>query len=124
MRKVCIFAAAAALTMAATGAQAQGFEWGAKAGVNFAWITGVETLPGGGDNIGTGFRTGFHAGVFADKVLDDFFGVQGELLYSQMGNRYHRGDTDHKNNLDFLVLSALGKVYPCGAASASTSGRR
>lgn len=99
MKKI-FFAALAALV--STGAFAQNIEWGAKAGVNLAKETKVSNVK---------MRVGFHAGVFGEYVISDYFGVQGELLYSQMGYKNTYGGLKQTFKSDYLVVPVLAKFY-------------
>ena len=67
---------------------AQDVTFGAKAGLNFASMTGddAEGLDG---------RTSFHLGVTAEIAVSDVFSIQPELLYSG------QGFTDSYRELDF-----------------------
>lgn len=78
--------------------QAQGIDFGVKAGVNFANIT---------DASGLSNRTGFVAGVFVGGKLNDNLGIQGELLYSQQGAEFELGEF----NLDYVNVPLLVKYY-------------
>lgn len=93
---------AAVLTMSVSAAFSQGLEWGAKAGLNLAKFSKVDDLK---------MRAGFHVGVFAEKVVSDFFGVQGELLYSQMGAKVKILDVSSTTKYDYLTLPVLAKFY-------------
>ncbi len=100
MKKIILLVAV--LSLSASAAFSQGFEWGAKAGLNLAKITDEDDIK---------MRPGFYAGVFAEKVVSDFFGVQGELLYSQMGAKAKfEGETSVTKH-DYLVLPILAKFY-------------
>ncbi|MBT8263657.1 MAG: PorT family protein [Bacteroidia bacterium] len=79
-------------------AQAQGIDFGVKAGVNFANIT---------DASGLSNRTGFVAGFFVGGKLNDNIGIQADLLYSQQGAEFEFGDF----NLDYVNLPVLLKYY-------------
>ena len=56
-------------------------------------------------------RVGFYTGVFAEKAISDFLGVQGELLYTQMGYRFKAGGDSYGLNTDYLALPILAKLY-------------
>lgn len=113
MKKVVLLAAV--LAMSASAAFAQHFEWGVKAGLNLAKQTKFD---------GVKMRVGLHVGVFGEYVISDFWGVQGELLYSQMGSKREyeiddlhgmtnressTNDFLYKNN--YIVLPILAKLY-------------
>ena len=75
MKKLFVFAT---IALMAVGVQAQEVAFGAKAGVNFASLSGddAEGLDG---------RTGFHLGVIADIAITNRFSIQPEVLYSTRG---------------------------------------
>jgi len=84
---------------------AQDINFGAKAGVNFASITGddiSEYLDG---------KTSFHVGVVAEIVISEKFSFQPELLYSAQGATLSEFDIDVDLNLDYLNLPLMAKFY-------------
>ena len=85
-----------------TSVFAQGFEYGIKAGLNLAKQTKVDDLK---------MRAGIYAGVFAESVINDFVGVQGELLYSMMGAKMKMNGYDTVDKTDYIVLPILLKLY-------------
>jgi hypothetical protein len=110
MKKVILLAAVAVMTT--VGANAQGFEWGVKAGVNVAVQTEIATLPGqtgAGDSDHP--RIGFYAGAFAEKPINQFLGIQAELLYSQMGHNLKVGGVSNGYKTDYISLPVLAKLY-------------
>ena len=109
MKKVILLTAVA--VMAAVGANAQSFEWGAKAGVNMARQTEFSEPVGLGGGMKTKGRTGLYAGVFAERVFGMRFGLQGELLYTQLGMSGKTGSHTYGTKTDYLVLPVLAKVY-------------
>lgn len=91
MRKLVLITALAVLGLATVNAQKINF--GAKAGLNFASITG--------DNIvDSGPTTGIHFGVLAEIPLSEKFSFQPELLYSSQ-----------VLNLNYLNIPLMGKYY-------------
>lgn len=72
MKKLILLVAIALFTF---NVNAQGVDFGVKAGANFASIGGDDT-----DDFGT--RTSFHFGVTAGISVSDNFSVQPELVYS------------------------------------------
>ena len=76
MKKLLLFAAVAVFGL--SNVNAQEVKFGAKAGVNFATITGDETS-------GVDSRTAFHIGGVAEIVISEKFSFQPELLYSGQG---------------------------------------
>ena len=75
---------------------------GIKAGVNFASLHGSDK-----DLLGdVSGHTNFHAGVFAQFALSNFFSVQPEVLYSRKG--YERNDSTFRlNYFDVPVLAVF-----------------
>ncbi len=88
--------------------QAQDIRFGAKAGVNFAKLTGdaIEDADG---------RTGFHIGGLAEFMLTEKFSVQPEILYSQQGlqmkETFGGEEFESKLKLDYILLPILAKYY-------------
>lgn len=78
-------------------AQAQGVDFGVKAGVNFSDLTKTGEL-----GTRTGFVAGFFVGARGEKV-----GFQTELLYSQQGGEFDAGKFD----LDYVNVPLLLKLY-------------
>ncbi|MCX2741244.1 porin family protein [Pontibacter anaerobius] len=72
---------------------------GIKGGVNFASVHGSEKDKFGDVNS----HTSFHAGVFAQFGLGNFFSLQPELLYSRKG--YERQDSVFR--MDYLEVPVL-----------------
>ena len=83
---------------------AQDVKFGAKAGVNFANISGDET--GGLDS-----RTAFHVGVVAEIGISEKFSFQPELMYSQQGFKMSVFGIDATGELDYLNLPLMAKYY-------------
>ncbi|GAB3194004.1 hypothetical protein ABID22_000370 [Pontibacter aydingkolensis] len=76
--------------------------FGIKGGVNFAEINGSEK-----DLLGDiSHYTSYHAGVFVQFALSDFFSIQPEALYSRKG--YERNDSTFRfDYLDVPVLAVF-----------------
>jgi hypothetical protein len=91
---------------------AQDINFGAKAGVNFASITGDDT-----DDLDG--RTSFHVGIVAEIVISDKFSVQPELVYSNQGATSEDSYTEEGINimeegtvkLDYINLPVMAKFY-------------
>lgn len=66
------------LVLAGTSLNAQGFNWGATAGVNLSNI-------GGDDPQDPEIRTGLNIGVVGDLSISEDFGIQPEIRYSMRG---------------------------------------
>ncbi|WP_162055515.1 porin family protein [Pontibacter pamirensis] len=75
---------------------------GIKGGVNFSRVHGSDK-----DNLGdVSGHTNFHAGVFAQFALTEFFSIQPEVLYSRTG--YERNDSTFRfNYFDVPVLAVF-----------------
>lgn len=86
--------------------QAQKFDLGAAAGLNFAKVTGNDLRTGEEfNNIDS--RTSFHIGLVSEVLLGRRFFLAPELLYSL------QGANDEKMNLKlgYLQILILGKYY-------------
>lgn len=84
-------------------ANAQGVDFGVKAGVNFANIGGDES-----DDFSS--RTSFHFGVTAGISVSDNFTVQPELVYSAQGASIDfGGGEDGDIKLDYLNLPIMAQ---------------
>ncbi|KDN54281.1 porin family protein [Flavobacterium seoulense] len=90
----------------ATALQAQSIRFGVKGGVNFA------------NQYGDGFPdvdkegiTSYHAGLVSEIKLMDRFAIQPELLYSTQGATYKNAVEEFKNELGYLSIPVLAKIY-------------
>lgn len=92
-----------ALFFLATNAQAQLLQIGAKAGLNYANFSGTE--------LQTDAITSYHAGLIAEIKLMDKFAIQPELLYSTQGASYDNAGQEFKNELGYLAIPVLAKIY-------------
>lgn len=86
---------------------AQEVKYGAKAGLNFANLTGdVEDVS---------MKIGFNVGGFAEIKVSDKFSVQPELLYSTQGAKSEEsfeGETiESEWNLSYLNIPIMAKYY-------------
>lgn len=97
MKKVILGLIAFAM---ATTVNAQGIDFGIKAGVNFSNITDAS-------NIDLDSRTGIVVGAFVGGKFSDRFGIQADLLYSQQGAEFDAGEF----NLDYVNVPIVAKVY-------------
>jgi len=74
--------------------------FGAKAGSNFATVTGNTSYPS--------ILVGIHFGGMAEVTINKQLAVQPEVLFSMQGATYSRkGDTQ----LNYLLLPVIGKYY-------------
>jgi hypothetical protein len=104
MKKLILFATLAIFVIANSNAQ---INFGAKAGVNFATITGDMV-----DSFNS--RTAFHVGFVAEIVISETFSFQPELLYSAQGADYsEEGFEDFEGTvkLDYLNVPLMAKFY-------------
>ena len=100
MKKIIFLFAALAGTFAA---QAQGIDFGIKAGANFANFNGdVDS-----ENI-----TNFHAGAVLELNIVPTFSVQAEGLFSSQGAEYENAlGAAQDLNLDYISVPVLAKFY-------------
>ncbi|TXD85108.1 PorT family protein [Subsaximicrobium wynnwilliamsii] len=102
MKKLMLCAAVAVLGFTTVNAQA--IRFGAKAGVNFANLSGddVENADG---------RTGLNAGLVAEIGITETFKVQPEVLYSQQGLQEDFQGGESKLKLDYINVPVMAKYY-------------
>ena len=109
MKKLILTAAIAVFGF--TGAMAQEFSFGPKAGVNFATLTG--------DIENNDMKIGFHVGGAAEFKFNEKMGVQAELLYSAQGTKYEESESfggvtakyEEKLKLDYVNIPFSFKYY-------------
>lgn len=94
-----LFIMAILLVAGSTSMNAQGLDFGVKAGANFAKLDGDDFE---GDNL-----TSFHVGALVEINVFENFSVQPEVLYSSQGTKIE--DEDIK--LDYLSVPVLAKFY-------------
>ena len=101
MKKILLSVAGLFLIGLCANAQPWGF--GPKAGVSFSTVNGVE---------GAKMRAGVVAGVFADRMINDWMSVEADLLYTMNGFRIHDVEgVESKINLDYIYMPVLAKFY-------------
>ncbi|MDR2910020.1 MAG: PorT family protein [Bacteroidales bacterium] len=93
-----------------------GIEFGVKGGLNLAHQNLAHKK-----QASLKIHPGIHAGIFAEYTLNNFVGIQGELLYSMMGSEEEYSwpipDTDNLGNAkiiyknDYVVLPIIAKLY-------------
>jgi hypothetical protein len=83
--------------------QAQLVKFGIKAGLNYANLEGSD--------IQTDAITSYHAGFVAEIKLLDKLSIQPELLYSTQGATYKNAITEFKNELGYLSIPVMAKIY-------------
>ncbi|MGJ8593286.1 MAG: porin family protein [Aquaticitalea sp.] len=107
MKKLVVMAAVAVFGFSQAQAQEE-IQFGVKAGVNFAKLTGdaVEDADG---------RTGFHIGGVVEIPISEKFSVQPELLYSQQGlqskESFEGIEYESKLKLDYIHVPVMAKFY-------------
>jgi len=106
MKKIILVAVFAIIATVCVNAQ----NFGVKAGLNLASITGDET-----DEIDS--RTSIHIGVVAEFEISDKFSFQPELLYSSQGAKYSYSEIEFNYSmegefkLDYLNIPLMAKYY-------------
>lgn len=95
-----LFLMAIILIAGSTSMNAQGIDFGVKAGANFAKLDGEGF---DGDNL-----TSFHVGALVEINVFENFSVQPELMYSSQGTKVEGAD-DFK--LDYISVPVLAKFY-------------
>ena len=90
-----------------TVVQAQSIRFGIKGGANFANQNG-DTPP---EFESAESITSYHAGLVAEVKLFDRFAIQPELLYSTQGASYKNAVEEFKNELGYLSIPVLAKIY-------------
>lgn len=83
--------------------QAQLLQLGVKAGINYANFSGT--------SIQTDAITSYHGGLVAEIKLLDKFAIQPELLYTTQGATYKTALGDIKNELGYIAIPVLAKIY-------------
>lgn len=94
---VCVLVVALITTV---GVQAQNVAFGAKAGLNFASLSGDDV-----EELGT--VTSFHLGLIAEIMVTEKFAVQPEILYSGQG----ASEDDYTLTLDYITVPVMAKFF-------------
>ena len=89
--------------------QAQSIRFGVKGGVNFANQTGDAGFEG--TEFSRDGITSYHAGLVAEVKLLEKFSIQPELLYSTQGASYKNALGEFKNELGYLSIPVMAKIY-------------
>lgn len=108
MKKIILIATFALLGTLTT--QAQLLHLGAKVGINYANLTGSD-ITVNSENYKSDAITGYHIGLLAEVKLTDKFGIQPELLYSTQGASYKNAIKEIKNELGYLSIPVMAKIY-------------
>lgn len=108
MKKIILIAA---LTFFGTlTTQAQLLRIGVKGGLNYANLTGTDIVVNT-ENYKSDAITSYHIGLLAEIKLTEKFGVQPELLYSTQGASYKSAIQEFKNELGYLAIPVMAKIY-------------
>jgi opacity protein-like surface antigen len=108
MKKKLILALA--LVVISATAQAQLVKFGLKGGLNYANQNGSE-ITINSTNYKTSAITSYHAGLVAEFKLLKSFAIQPELLYSTQGASYQNAVEEFNNELGYISLPLLAKIY-------------
>lgn len=92
----------AALILVAFVVKAQDITFGPKLGLNATNISNVDDSKN---------KVSFHVGAFAEWRINEFFGVQPELIYSRQGFRWKESGIKVKNRVNYLNIPVLAKLY-------------
>ncbi len=87
----------------ALNTQAQFLQIGLKAGLNYSNFSGTK--------IQTDAITSYHVGLVSEIKLLEKFAIQPELLYSTQGASYENAGNEFKNELGYLAIPVLAKIY-------------
>ncbi|WP_220763519.1 porin family protein [Flavobacterium sp. UMI-01] len=90
--------------------QAQSIRLGVKGGINYANQNGTE-ITVTNDNYDSEAITSYHAGLVAEVKLLEGFAIQPELLYSTQGASYKYAGEEFKNELGYLSIPVIAKIY-------------
>ena len=90
------------LALSAT-TQAQLVKFGIKGGLNYSNLTGSTAK--------TDAITSYHVGALAEINLSEKFSIQPELLYSTQGATYKTILGDIDNELGYLSIPVMAKIY-------------
>lgn len=99
-----------AFTAISFSAQAQLVRFGVKGGLNYANQNGTD-ITVNSSNYDSEAITSYHAGLVAEVKLFENFAIQPELLYSTQGANYKNGVNEFKNELGYLSIPVLAKIY-------------
>jgi opacity protein-like surface antigen len=105
MKKITLLIAALAVS---AGAFAQEWDYGLKAGMNFSRVS---KLSGGKAKS----LPGFYIGAFAEYQLNDWFGIQPEIVYSTQGTKFNGTTTTPAWKFElrdnYINVPILAKFY-------------
>lgn len=89
---------------------AQSVKFGIKAGLNYANQTGTD-ITINSINYKTEAITSYHAGFVAEIKLLNKLAIQPELMYSTQGATYKNAIDEFKNDLGYVSIPLLVKIY-------------
>ncbi|MCL2561680.1 MAG: PorT family protein [Rikenellaceae bacterium] len=104
MKKILLVVVAALFVSTSAFAQRKtcSFEWGVKAGFNLSNITEQSEAK---------FLPSFAAGLFGEYVINDFLGVQAELLYALEGYKVDEVEVKGDDKRGYIQLPIFAKLY-------------
>lgn len=87
-------------------AQLDQIEYGVKGGLNIANISNMDLMLDS-----KGMKTGIYLGAFAKYRINDYLGVQAELIYSRQGVSGKFNEIKGKIRTNYINIPILAKVY-------------
>lgn len=109
MKKKILFAVAFIATLSTI--EAQSVKLGIKAGINYANQNGTDITLNLTNYNSTDAITSYHAGLVAEIKIFEGLAIQPELLYSTQGATYKNAVTEFKNELGYISLPLIAKIY-------------
>ncbi|WPR70045.1 porin family protein [Flavobacterium sp. NG2] len=91
--------------------QAQSVRLGVKGGINYANQNGTDITLNSTNYQSTEAITSYHAGLVAEIKLLENIAIQPELLYSTQGATYKNAVEEFKNELGYISIPLLAKIY-------------
>ena len=97
MKKLILLVACAAFAFTASAQP----EWGVKAGLNLANLTKSDGS----------MKPSFYVGAFAEFRINDYLGIQPEVMYSRQGSYDKEGSMKMWRRLNYINIPILAKIY-------------
>ena len=98
-----ILAAAALIMAAGAPSQMPSFEWGVKAGLNVSGVSNIDDSK---------MKASIYVGAFAEFHVNDWLGIQPEVIYSRQGFAVDDNSVDYaRARLNYLNIPIMGKFY-------------